>query len=88
MNDAVPCKSRIVHNDMDLAVAKIRRLLDQRLDVFIVQDVADHGQCASCASVGGIDVVGCCGSLSCFALLVGGFSMGAMNAILGSCVYV
>lgn len=43
MNDAVPCVSCIVDDDMDLAVSKLRCLLDQSLDVGVVEDVAADG---------------------------------------------
>jgi hypothetical protein len=63
VNDTVPCITRIVDDDVDLAVAKLRSLLDERLDVSIVEDVAgyrdgaaavlldlvDYGLCLLCA---------------------------------------
>lgn len=39
---AVPGKTRVVDNDMDLASAKLRGLLDQIVNVLIAQDVAGH----------------------------------------------
>ena len=39
----VPRKPGIVHNDMDLAVAKLGRLLHQVFDVAVLEQVAYHG---------------------------------------------
>jgi hypothetical protein len=49
VDDAVPCVARVVDNDVDLAVAKLRCLLNQGLDVCIVEDVA--GDCDGAAAV-------------------------------------
>jgi hypothetical protein len=49
VNDTVPCVARIVDDDVDLAVAKLRSLLDERLDVRIVEDVASN--CDGAAAV-------------------------------------
>ena len=43
MDDAVPCEASIVDYYVDLAVAKLRRLLDKRIDVGTVQHVARYG---------------------------------------------
>jgi hypothetical protein len=40
VDHAVPCVARVIDDDVDLAVAKLRRLLNERLDVGIVEDVA------------------------------------------------
>jgi hypothetical protein len=40
VDHAVPCVARVVNDDVDLAVAKLRSLLNERLDVGIVEDVA------------------------------------------------
>jgi hypothetical protein len=40
VDDTVPCVASIVDNDVDLAVAELSCLLDKRLDVSVVEDVA------------------------------------------------
>lgn len=55
VNHAVPGKPSIVNDNMDLATAKLGRLLHQRLDVTSVQDIADDGECA--ARLDGVDSV-------------------------------
>jgi hypothetical protein len=47
VNNTVPCVARIVDDDVDLAVTELCRLLDERLDVGIVEDVAADGNCAA-----------------------------------------
>lgn len=36
MNDPVPSKPGIIHNNMDLAIPKLRSALYQFLDVFVI----------------------------------------------------
>lgn len=67
MNHPVPRKPGIIHNDMDLAVAELRRPLHQRRDVAVVQDVADDGERAVCA--GGVDFGGGRGGFLYFGLV-------------------
>lgn len=43
MNNSIPSKPSIIHNDMNLAVSKLGRALHQFLDVLVIQDIADHG---------------------------------------------
>jgi hypothetical protein len=54
VNYAVPCVSGIVDNDVNLAISKLRCLLDQGLDVGIVEDVAADGDGLA---AGGLDRV-------------------------------
>lgn len=44
VNDTVPCKASVVDNDVNLAIAKLSRLLDQLIDVAVVQHIAGHRQ--------------------------------------------
>lgn len=39
VNDTVPCESCIVHDDVNLAAAKLGGLLDEVVDVVVVEDV-------------------------------------------------
>jgi hypothetical protein len=43
VDHSVPCVSRIVDNDMDLAVAELGRLLDKSRQVGVVRDIARNG---------------------------------------------
>jgi hypothetical protein len=47
VNHTVPSEPRVVDNDVDLAIAKLGRALDQLVDVCVVQQVAGYGQRAS-----------------------------------------
>lgn len=51
MNDAVPRKARVVDDDVDLAVAELRRFFHQRVDVGAVQHVAGYGDRAAAGFV-------------------------------------
>lgn len=53
MNDSIPCKSRVVHDDVDFPIAKLGCLLDQHINVVLVHDVANDSD--STAWQGGID---------------------------------
>lgn len=44
VNDTVPGKASVVDNDVNLAVAKFRSLLDQLIYVAVVQHIAGHRQ--------------------------------------------
>lgn len=60
MDDPIPRKTRIVDNDMDLAIAKLGGLLDQVLNVVCISDVAHDGDGAAWTSaVDGVDDVVC-----------------------------
>jgi len=56
MDNPIPREPGVVHDDVDLPVAKLGRLLHQRLDVVGVLDVADHGDRA--AGLGVVDRLG------------------------------
>jgi hypothetical protein len=47
VDNTVPCVACIVDDDVDLAVTELCRLLDERLDIGIVEDVAADGNCAA-----------------------------------------
>jgi hypothetical protein len=49
VDDAVPCVAGIVDDDVDLAVAKVGRFLDERLDVGVVEHIA--ADCNGAAAV-------------------------------------
>lgn len=55
VNHSIPSVARIVHNDVDLAIAEISCLLDQLVNVRITQHIAWNGDRAA---TGGVDVVG------------------------------
>lgn len=38
----VPREAGVVDDDVDLAIAELRRLLDQAVDVVVVEDIARH----------------------------------------------
>lgn len=44
MNDTIPGVAGIIHNNMDLAIAKLSCLLDKLVDVLIVEHVTWNGQ--------------------------------------------
>ena len=44
VDDTVPCEASVVDNDVNLAVAKLSRLLDQLIDVAVVQHITGHRQ--------------------------------------------
>lgn len=67
MNHPIPGKPRIIHEDMDLPVAEVRRLGDEILDIGVVEDIAYDGEGASCAS--GVDGVGDGGGFFCGVLV-------------------
>lgn len=54
VDHAVPCISRIVDDDVDLAVSELGGLFDERLDVSVVEDVAAD---SDGLSAGGFDRV-------------------------------
>lgn len=56
MNNAIPSKPSIVHDDMDLAITKGSRLIDQLLQVSVIQDVARDRDGA--IRLSGVDLVG------------------------------
>lgn len=43
MNNPIPSKPSIIHNNMNLAIPKLGCALHQFLDVLVIQDIADHG---------------------------------------------
>jgi len=47
VDHSVPREACVVHDDVDLAVAELCRLLDQLVDVGVDEDVAGHGDCAA-----------------------------------------
>ncbi len=55
MNDTIPSIAGIVDNDVDLATSKLCRLLDKRLDVLIVENVAGYSNSAPSCLVNFID---------------------------------
>lgn len=55
MNNAVPCKSGIVNDNMDLAVPEFSGLVDESLDVFVVENISDD--CNGAAGLGAVDGV-------------------------------
>lgn len=55
VNHPIPGKPSIVNDDMNLATAKLGRLLHESLNVTPVQDISDHGQCT--AGLDGVDSV-------------------------------
>lgn len=44
VNDAIPCKSGVVDDDVNLAVAELGGFLDQIVDIVAVEDIADDGK--------------------------------------------
>lgn len=44
VNDAIPCKSGVVDDDVNLAVAELGGFLDQIVDIIAVEDIADDGK--------------------------------------------
>lgn len=55
VNHSIPGKPGIVHNNMNLATAKLGRPLHERLDVLPIQNISDHSQRA--ARLNGVDSV-------------------------------
>ena len=51
MDDAVPCETGVVDNDMDLPLPKHRRLLHQLVDVVRIQHIARDCDCFAAALV-------------------------------------
>lgn len=44
MNDPIPSKPGIIHDNMNLAIPKLRRLLHQLGDIIAIRDIADDGE--------------------------------------------
>lgn len=44
MNDTIPSVAGVVHNDIDLAIAKLRRLLNKLVDVLIIEHITWNSQ--------------------------------------------
>ena len=73
MNHPIPRKPRIINNDMNLAIPELSRLLHQRLDICIIENIPRDGDGPVRAR--GVDGVGCvCGFFCMFALVSCPFS--------------
>ena len=59
MDHAVPGVACVVDDDVDLAVAEVCGLLDERVDVFVVEHVSGDSECLAAALVDGICDVLC-----------------------------
>jgi len=42
MNNPIPSKPRIIHNNMNLPISKLGRLLHQSLDISIIEYISDN----------------------------------------------
>ena len=54
VDHAVPGVACVVDDDVDLAVAELCGLLDERLEVFVVEHVAWGGECLAAVLVDGV----------------------------------
>ena len=60
MNNPIPSKPGIIHNNMNLAISpKLRSPLDQVLDVCIVKDIPDNSECLATVRSDGLGGGGC-----------------------------
>ena len=59
VDHAIPGVACVVDDDVDLAVAEVCGLLDQRIDVFVVEHVSGDSECLAAALVDGICDVLC-----------------------------
>lgn len=55
MNNSIPGKPRIINNNMNLPLPKLRRLLHQLGDILAIRDIADDGK--STTRLDGVDRV-------------------------------
>ena len=54
VDHAVPGVACVVDDDVDLAVAEVCGLLDERVDVFVVEHVSGDSECLAAALVDGV----------------------------------
>ena len=54
VDHAVPSVACVVDDDVDLAVAEVCGLLDERVDVFVVEHVSGDSECLAAALVDGV----------------------------------